>query len=83
MCIRDSNDKVLISGGGANNKYLISVIKNYSRADLTIPKKEIIDFKEALIFAFLGILRFQKKVNCLSSVTGCSKDHCSGKIFYP
>ena len=81
--IFSNNDKVLISGGGANNKYLISVIKYYSRADFTIPKKEIIDFKEALIFAFLGILRFQQKVNCLSSVTGCSKDHCSGKIFYP
>ena len=81
--IFSKNDKVLISGGGANNKYLISIIKNYSRADFTIPKKEIINFKEALIFAFLGILRFQKKVNCLSSVTGCLKDHSSGTIFYP
>ena len=81
--IFSKNDKVLISGGGAHNKYLISIMKYYSRANFIIPKKEIIDFKEALIFAFLGVLRFQKKVNCLSSVTGSLKDHCSGKIFYP
>ena len=81
--IFSKNDKVLVSGGGARNKYLISIMKYYSRANFIIPKKEIIDFKEALIFAFLGVLRFQKKVNCLSSVTGSLKDHCSGKIFYP
>lgn len=76
-------DKVLITGGGAKNSYLISILKTYSNANFNIPEPKIVDFKEALIFAFLGILRFQNKINCLSSVTGSTKDHCSGKIFYP
>lgn len=78
-----AKDTVLISGGGAKNLYLIAAIRSYSDASFTIPKVEIIDFKEALIFAFLGLLRMQNKINCLSSVTGSSKDHCSGQIFYP
>ena len=81
--IFSKNDKVLLSGGGTNNIFLISLLRLYSDANFIIPNSEIIDFKEALIFAFLGILRFQKKINCLSSVTGSSRDHCSGKIFYP
>ena len=81
--IFSKNDKVLLSGGGTNNMFLISLLRLYSDANFIIPNSEIIDFKEALIFAFLGILRFQKKINCLSSVTGSSRDHCSGKIFYP
>jgi len=81
--IFSKNDKVLISGGGANNIFLISLLRLYSNARFIIPNSEIINFKEALIFAFLGILRFQKKINCLSSVTGSLRDHCSGKIFYP
>jgi anhydro-N-acetylmuramic acid kinase len=48
-----------------------------------LPKKELIDFKEALIFAFLGLLRFDNQVNCLSSVTGAKYDHSSGMIFLP
>ena len=42
----------------------------------------IVDYKEALIFAFMGKLRLQNKINCLKTVTGAKKDHSSGTIFH-
>ena len=75
------NEKVLVTGGGAFNKFLISKIKNKSLAKFIIPKPEIINFKEAIIFGFLGVLKLRNEINCLSSITGAIKDHCSGVIF--
>ena len=73
--------KVLVTGGGAYNDYLIDIIRSKTASEIIIPSKNIIEFKEALIFAFLGVLRYLNINNCYSSVTGASKDHCSGKIF--
>ena len=74
-------EKILITGGGVYNKTLIDSIKNKLKTKLIIPKKEIVDFKEALIFAYMGLLRVKGKINCLKSVTGATKDHSSGRIF--
>lgn len=52
------------------------------KLELIIPDKNLIEFKEALIFAFLGLLRIDNQINCLQSVTGAKKDHSSGVIFY-
>ena len=75
--------KVLISGGGTYNNYLINRINYYSKSTIIIPKKEIIDYKESLIFAFLGLLKMRNEVNCLQAVTGARKNSSSGKIFFP
>ena len=72
--------EVLITGGGCFNKHLINRIKYYSSSKIIIPSKEIIEFKEALIFAFLGVLRLRNEINCLKSVTGANKDNCGGFI---
>jgi anhydro-N-acetylmuramic acid kinase len=73
---------ILITGGGAYNKFLVSLLKkNNEMIDIILPENKIIDFKEAIIFALLGVLRYQNKVNCLSSVTGASMD-CSGGVIY-
>jgi anhydro-N-acetylmuramic acid kinase len=77
------NSSILVTGGGAFNDFLIERIEFYLKQSLSLPSKELIDFKEALIFAFLGLLRFENQVNCLKSVTGAEKDHSSGKIFDP
>ncbi|MGB1283626.1 MAG: anhydro-N-acetylmuramic acid kinase [Polaribacter sp.] len=79
----EANTKILITGGGTFNDFLISRIKFLTQVEIIIPSKEIINFKEALVFAFLGVLRVENKVNCLKSVTGAREDHSSGNIFYP
>ena len=76
-------DKVLITGGGAYNDYLIERLKILTNSKITIPDPKIIEYKEALIFSFLGLLRVHEINNCYSSVTGAKKDHCSGKIYKP
>ena len=75
--------KVLITGGGAYNSHLIGLIEQKTASTLVIPEPEIVEFKEAIIFAFLGVLRMRNEINVLSSVTGASKDHCSGVIHNP
>ena len=71
---------VLFTGGGVFNTYLMSRIKHYSTSEIIIPSKDTINFKEALIFAFLGVLRVRNEVNCLKSVTGAKHDNCGGII---
>ena len=75
--------KLLITGGGTFNSFLIKRLKFYSKNEIIIPNNLIIDFKEALIFAFLGLLKLENKANCLKSVTGADKDHSSGVIALP
>ncbi len=77
------NKKILITGGGAFNSFLIERIKANQNIEVIAPSPDIANFKEAIIFAFLGILRIKNINNCLASATGASKDHCSGIIFQP
>ncbi len=72
---------ILITGGGAKNIFLINQIKRKLKCSVIIPNRIIVDFKEALVFAFMGKLRLQNKINCLKSVTGAKIDHSSGNIF--
>ena len=72
--------KMLITGGGAKNNYLVERISELSKHEVVIPDSMIIDYKEALIFAFLGTLKMEGKINVLSSVTGATSDSSSGTI---
>ena len=76
------NNSVLITGGGVFNTFLYARIEYKAGVKIKRTKNELINFKEALIFAFLGLLRVDNQVNCLASVTGAKKDHSSGEIFY-
>ncbi|WP_335966221.1 anhydro-N-acetylmuramic acid kinase [Galbibacter sp. PAP.153] len=78
-----SKSTVLITGGGAYNDFLIKRLRQISRANIILPDKAIIEFKEAIIFGLLGVLRTRNEINCLKSITGAHRDHSSGKIYIP
>lgn len=73
---------VLTTGGGAFNTFFMDRLSDNTHHNIVIPENSIIEYKEALIFAFLGVLKLRNEFNCLSSVTGALKDHSSGKIYY-
>lgn len=75
--------KVLISGGGAKNTFLIERIAHYFKGKIIIPCTSIIDLKEALIFGFLAALYFEKQPNCIPEVTGASRAVCGGVLHTP
>ena len=85
--LHSGNDSktVFITGGGAFNNYLIEMLagKLSPLIEVIIPSNELISFKEALVFAYMGLMRVLGEVNVLSSVTGASKDSSSGNLFEP
>lgn len=74
---------VLVTGGGAFNEFLIKTIKNKTRSEIIIPDTETVNYKEAIVFALLGLLRFRNEINCLRSVTGASRDSVCGLLVSP
>ncbi len=80
-----SPSTVLITGGGALNDFLIEVLQEKLGPGIqcVIPVKQLIDFKEALIFALMAVLRVEGQTNVLCSVTGALRDSSSGVIYLP
>ncbi len=72
--------KMLTTGGGAFNTHLIERICHHTKTNIMLPDPDTINFKEALVFAFLGVLRLRNETNCLKSVTGASSDSIGGTI---
>jgi anhydro-N-acetylmuramic acid kinase len=75
--------RVLVTGGGTRNGFLMERLSQLSSVEVVIPNEEILDYKEALIFAFLGVLRMRDQNNVLRSVTGAQTDSCSGLVSHP
>ena len=75
--------KCLVTGGGTHNRFLIDQIQQHTNCFLKIPDQTIVNYKEALVFALLGLLRKENQINVLSSVTGAKHDHSSGRIAKP
>ena len=80
--LEDDKEKILLSGGGALNSYLILLLKSQIKQEIVLPSYDIINFKEALIFAFLGVLRMNGEINIYSDVTGASSDSCGGAVYF-
>lgn len=84
LALPNKKGRILITGGGAYNDFIIERIQSYlPEMEIIIPSAKILEFKEALIFALLGVLKLRDEINVLSSVTGAKKDHSSGEIYKP
>lgn len=81
LCQGDASAKrVLVTGGGAFNHTLIDHLKTHTDAEIVIPDPQIVMYKEALIFALIGVLRIQNRVNVWSSMTGADSDSIGGHV---
>ena len=84
LALPNKNGNLFITGGGAYNDFLVERIQYHlPKMKIIIPPTKILEFKEALIFALLGVLKLRGEINVLSSVTGAKKDHSSGTIYSP
>jgi anhydro-N-acetylmuramic acid kinase len=82
LALPKKEGKLLITGGGAYNDFLIERIQfHLPNIQIIIPDNKTLEFKEALIFALLGVLKLRNEINVLSSVTGAKMDHSSGVIY--
>jgi anhydro-N-acetylmuramic acid kinase len=83
LALPNKKGTLLITGGGAYNDFLIERIQfHLPEMEIIIPSNKILEFKEALIFALLGVLKLRGEINVLQSVTGAKHDHCSGVIYH-
>lgn len=75
--------RVLVTGGGAHNGFLIERLRALATAEIIVPDKLTVNYKEALVFALLGALRLKGEVNTLCSVTGAVRDSVGGAVYLP
>lgn len=77
--------RMLVTGGGTLNEFFIETLQEKlgRLCEVVIPPKKFIEFKEAMVFAFMGILCRLGEINVYASVTGAERDSCSGKVFEP
>ncbi len=80
---KNNVSKVLVTGGGAKNAFLMERLARYYKGEFVSVEERLIDCKEALIFALLGALFLEGEPNCLSSVTGATRDVCGGVLHKP
>lgn len=77
------NEKMLVTGGGAFNKFLIERLKAITGLDVQVPGEQLVKFKEAIVIALMGVLRQRSEINVLKSVTGASRDTTGGAVYLP
>jgi anhydro-N-acetylmuramic acid kinase len=76
--------QLMVTGGGAFNQFLIQRISAHLAEinfEIFIPENDVVIYKEALIMALLGTLRWREQYTVLSSVTGASRDCIGGALW--
>ncbi|SFA84155.1 anhydro-N-acetylmuramic acid kinase [Flavobacterium swingsii] len=82
LALPKKTGSLFITGGGAYNDFLIEKTQFFlPEMRIVIPDTKTIEFKEALIFALLGVLKLRNEINVLASVTGATHNHSSGEIY--
>ena len=82
LALPNKKNNLFITGGGAYNDFMIERVQfHLPETKIMIPERKIIEFKEALIFGLLGVLKLRNEINTLRSVTGAKTDHSSGIIY--
>ena len=79
-----SGSKMLVTGGGAHNNFLIERIRamvSEFNIEVVVPEKNIVDFKEAIVMALIGVLRWREETNTFASVTGASANSIGGAVW--
>ncbi len=80
--VQDRTEPVFTTGGGALNSFLLQRIEAITGRKVVVPPMDIVNYKEALIIAFMGVLRWRKEINVLQTVTGAKADSVNGAIYY-
>ena len=76
--------KLLVTGGGAFNRFLVKRLEEELKSlsiEVVVPDANLVSYKEALIMAFIGVLRWRQEYNVLSSVTGASRNSIGGALW--
>lgn len=79
-----NSKNLMITGGGAFNTFLVDRIRNLllpSNFQINVPADEVVNYKEALIMALLGTLRWREQYTVLASVTGASRNSIGGALW--
>jgi anhydro-N-acetylmuramic acid kinase len=79
-----SNLQLLVTGGGAFNTFMIQELKEKLSAlniEVIVPDKNLVNFKEAMIMALIGVLRWREEYNVISSVTGAARASVGGALW--
>lgn len=82
--LKSQTSRMLVTGGGAFNTFLVERLKDQLKSlniEVVIPDEKIIKYKEALIMALMGVLRWREKTNVFSSVTGAERDSVGGALW--
>lgn len=72
---------MLVTGGGARNRFLVQLITEKVKHHVVVPQSMLVDFKEALIFAFLAALFLDGTPSALASSTGAAADSIAGCLY--
>ena len=80
----DKGSQILVTGGGALNTFLIERLTDLLQPlgiSVVVPDTKLVNYKEAMIMALIGVLRWRKEYNVFASVTGASRDSIGGALW--